>query len=656
MLRRDFMKFSLASISAAFCGKVSDASTPKAGSKPNLLIITVDDMNFDSPGCFGGCVKDLTPNIDTLASGGVRFKNAHIACAVCTPSRQAILTGQYPHKNGAKGFTDLYDNVPTLGAILKKDGYYNACICKVVGSVESHRWDFTEHYSNVGYGRNPEIYYNVVTDQIKTAKSRNKPFFIMANSLDPHRPFHGSEQESFDGTYNKLKDQIAIPSKVYNEDDIEVPGFLPDLPDIRKEMAQYYSSCRRADDTVGMILKAVSDSGTMDNTMIVFLSDHGMAVPFAKSNAYVNSTKTCMIVSWKDKVKAGSLVDNNIISAIDIAPTILDAFGYKMPAVMDGSSFWSLLQGEEADRFDFVCTEYHTATDNTFYPMRCIQDSNYAYIFNGWCYPGSSFGGGDAGSGLTLKAMEEAAVTNSTIAKRVNFYLNRTVEELYDIQNDPDCLENLAGKSEYQSKLSNYRSKLEKWMVKTGDDLIDVYRNKTNTDMMKSYCLSQTLENRGRGSKRSMADPQWDKDFVSLKQGIENGISLVQAFDGPSAIEDYEGYQCAVSKSESDNMPSFVYMRVNDNFTFKTKENLKFEFTYFDMPDCRYSIQYNSYYSSYDDAGFINTNGTGKWITKTFVFKDAYFDSTMNFGADIRIGLNAGDRIAVEGFYLTKIY
>jgi N-sulfoglucosamine sulfohydrolase len=656
MLRRDFIKFSMASVSAAFCDSLSAGAERKGKSRPNLLIITVDDMNFDSPGCFGGSVKDLTPNIDALALRGVRFENAHIVCAVCTPSRQAILTGQYPHKNGAKGFTDLYENVPTLGALLKEQGYYNACICKGVGSVESHKWDFVEHYSNTGYGRNPQIYYDIVNGQIKKAGSAGKPFFIMANSLDPHRPFHGSEQESFDGTYNKLKGQIAVPSKVYREEDVEVPGFLPDLPNIRKEMAQYYSSCRRADDTVGMIIKALKDSGQADNTLIVFLSDHGMAVPFAKSNTYVNSTKTCMIMSWKGVIEEGEAVDKYMVSAIDIMPTILDAFEIDRPDAMDGKSFLSLLHNGEAEGFEKVYTEYHTATDNTFYPMRCVQDMNYAYIFNGWCYPGSSFGGGDAGSGLTLKAMEEAAVTNTQIAQRVNFYLKRTREEFYDINKDPDCLENLAGQAEYRSLTDKYRDELEKWMVETGDDLIEVYRNKSDVEKMKSYCLDQALENRGRNSRHNQQDRQWDKSFVSLKQGVENGISLVQAFDGPSGIEEYEGYKCVVSKSEASNLPCFIYVRVNDNFTFKEKEDLRIELTYFDMPGCRYSVQYNSYYSSYESAGVIKTAGSGKWITKSFPLKDAYFDSTMNFGADIRIGLSAGDKIAIEGFYVTKLY
>ena len=118
----------------------------------------------------------------------------------------------------------------------------------------------------------------------------------MANSHDPHRPFHGSLQEK-NSFKDSLKD-VCAPSRVYEPHEIEVPGFLADLPDVRKEIAQYYSSVRRCDDTVGAVIRALRESPLADNTLTMFLSDHGMPLPFAKTNCYLHSTRTPWIVTW----------------------------------------------------------------------------------------------------------------------------------------------------------------------------------------------------------------------------------------------------------------------------------------------------------------------------------------------------------------------
>src|SRR5262249_35448378 len=133
------------------------------------------------------------------------------------------------------------------------------------------------------------------------------------------------------------------PSRIYKPEEILIPGFLPDLADVRKEMSQYYSSAHRCDETVGQVLRALKESGLEENTLVMFLSDNGISMPFAKSNCYLTSTRTPWIVRWPGKVKAGVVEDQHMISGIDYMPTILETLGLAAPAGMDGRSFLPLL-------------------------------------------------------------------------------------------------------------------------------------------------------------------------------------------------------------------------------------------------------------------------------------------------------------------------
>lgn len=441
--------------------------------KPNILFITADDMNYNSTGIYGCEVENVTPNINNLGEEGIRFEHAHVNIAICQPSRQVLMTGRYPHRNGAPGFDPIDSNIPTITEELDKEGYINGIVGKVIHlePEDKYCWDtcIKVYNDENDYGRNPELYFKYCKEFFEKANNKNQPFFMMANSHDPHRPFVNSKQEK------RTFDRHIDYSREYNSVEISVPDFLPDIPPVRKEIAQYYSSVHRCDETVGQILRALEETGNKENTIVMFISDNGMAFPFAKTNCYLNSTRTPWIVRWPEEIKAGVVDKKHIISGIDFMPTILDAVGLEQIEGMDGESFLPLLKGETQSNREDVFTVMNKTYAERYYPMRCIQNKKFGYIFNSWS-DNMTFFINESKSGLTYRAMEEAAEDDGEIKKRVDMYNYRQKEEFYDFENDPDALNNLINDPEYEQEINELRNKLIKKMAKTEDPLLEEYK------------------------------------------------------------------------------------------------------------------------------------------------------------------------------------
>lgn len=442
--------------------------------KPNILLIMADDLNYSSTGLFGCQVESITPNIDKLATQGMRFTNAHVTAAICMPSRQALMTGRYPHRSGAFGFDPINENVPTLQEQLNAAGYLNGIIGKEthLKPHEKYPWNMKIRTleASAGWGRDINFYYKHVKNFLEKSKELDRPFFLMANSNDPHRPFAGSEDEiKRFGSHPKA-------NRTYLPEEIEVPGFLPDIPGVRKELAQYFTSVHRLDDFVGGILSLLEKEGLSENTIVMFLSDNGMAFPFAKTNCYLNSTKTPWIVRWPQKVKSGSVEKNQMISGVDFMATILDAC--KLPEVqgMDGRSFLPVLEGKKQKNRDKVFTFINTLSSKKPFPMRGLQTKRFGYIYNAWS-DGKNFFRNESKAGLTYKAMVEAASKNALIKERVDWFDYRGKEEFYDFEKDPDALVNLINDPAYIQEINSMRRQMLANMESTNDFLLDQFKN-----------------------------------------------------------------------------------------------------------------------------------------------------------------------------------
>jgi len=459
-------------------------------SKPNIVLITADDMNWNSVGAYGCRTPECTPNIDALAAAGMRFNFAHITIAVCQPSRGAIMTGRYPHKSGQEGFHHInHSPVPLLTEELRKGGYITGILGKVGHSSpkQEYRWDYLQDMPELAWGRDPELYYRFTREFL--AQTQGRPFFLMANSHDPHRPFHGNDAE----LYGKQGITYPPPSRVFKPEEVEVPGFLPDLPEVRREIAEYASSCRRCDDSVGRIIAALKEAGVYENTLIMFLSDNGMAFPFSKTNCYLHSTKTPWIACWPGKIKPGSVDATHFINGIDYMPTVLEAAGLPIPAGVDGRSFLPVLLGGKDAARTRVFTQFHETHGKRRYPMRCVQDKRFGYIFNPWS-DGQRVFKNESQAGRTFKAMQ----ADPGSAARVKLFLYRVWEELYDFENDPDALVNLADDPRYRTELERLRGELEAWMVEHGDPALPVFR--------KQQSAAEFMAEQERRSKKLHAE------------------------------------------------------------------------------------------------------------------------------------------------------
>ncbi len=464
--------------------------------RPNILLITADDMNWDAVGAYGCPVKETTPNIDRIAAEGIRFGHAHVAIAVCQPSRSALMTGRYPHCNSGEGFYHLKTpGIPILPAVLQQHGYLAGILGKVEHSTPyaEYKWDMMRDQEELGQGRNPAIYSKYASTFLEQAKTEDKPFFLMLNSHDPHRPFYGNDKPEW---YKETDQPAAVPpSKTFSPDEVTTPGFLADLPEVRLEIAEYYNSVRRCDDTIGAVLEVLRESGCEDNTMVVYLSDNGMAFPFSKTNCYLHSTKTPWIVRWPGVIEPGSADTTHFISGVDLMPTVLDAAGIDPVENMDGRSFLPLLRGEDQDKRDYVFTQFHQTAGRRNYPMRCVQNRRFGYIFNPWSN-GKRVFKNETQTGRTMKAMREASGQDPTIAGRVDLFLHRVTEEFYDFENDPDALNNLINHPDYCAEIQKLCDELVRWMERTNDPALVAFRDRRSASALEQF-MQETAANLG---------------------------------------------------------------------------------------------------------------------------------------------------------------
>lgn len=456
--------------------------------RPNVLMIVADDMNWDTPGCFGGAAKDITPNIDRLANEGMRFWHAYVNISVCTPSRSVMLTGLYPVNNGAEGVQRIRPGTPTLPALLNEAGFLCGIIGKPLRQQELFRWSVTYRWQGTGdedrWGRDPAVYRRFAKNFFAMARTSQQPFFLMANSHDPHRPFAGGEA-------SREPDERAPTSRVFRADEIRVPGFLPDLPAIRQELAEYCTSVRRLDDMVGVVLDELAKAELAEDTIVIFLADHGMPFPGAKFNCYPDSVRTSLIVRWPGKVDRGAIDRKHMIAAIDLQPTILEAL--ELPATnSDGRSFLPLLRGESQSHRDHVFVQFYHIHGNDALPMRSVLTRDAAYVFNPWSDGRRRF---TRLSGASFEAMQQAVRTDASITARIRYLRFRTVEEFFALVSDPNCLLNkLAAKRAGDSldtadkqKLDDLRARLRDWMIRVKDPALGAFDNRHQPEALRRF-------------------------------------------------------------------------------------------------------------------------------------------------------------------------
>lgn len=272
---------------------ISATVTAQKAKGLNIIFISADDLGYESLGYTGNSTPDISPNIDRLASESVQFHNAFVTASVSQPSRSCWVTGRYPHRNGAVGFNPISNDELMLGREMRKAGYYTAIYEKAnhYAPISPEHWDDCVPHVD-GMGRDASAFEQLIVRGIKAAEKQHQPFFIMANCADPHRPFYGTPKD-----YKN----VPKPSRIYTPKEVDVPGYLMDIPETRRELAHYYSSVKRLDDIVGRMLYVVDSLGKDKNTIIIFASDNGAALPFAKASCYLQSHKTPLLIKYPGK-------------------------------------------------------------------------------------------------------------------------------------------------------------------------------------------------------------------------------------------------------------------------------------------------------------------------------------------------------------------
>ena len=481
------MKLFCFSIRSVFCLSLLLISIlfSNAKDKPlNLLLITVDDMSCDSVGVYGCELEGTTPTMDRLASQSLRFEHAHVTVGNCNPCRNVMFSGLISHNNKVEGFYKVTDpGWPHMVDLLQGAGYYAGIHGKVSHSspYQPYAWDDDLTISPSGkkaHIKDARAYGESTSRGIENAGEAGKPFFLSINISDPHKPFWSEVRGGGEDPY--------VPSRIYNAEEVPVPGFLFEDPEVREELALYYSSVRRADDCLNEVLKALRKSGQWENTMIVFLSDHGMPLPFAKTQLYHHSTRTPLMVRLPGTTRAGKLESRHMVSVLDLLPTVLDSLGVPKPKRLDGRSFLPLLRGEKQENRDYVIKEYNENAGRSRDPMRAIQSKTHLYLFNPWSNGERIFATATNGT-VTCKRMIKLSEEDEEMNKRLELYRFRVPEELYQVNRDPDCLENLIDYASQEKAKIKLQASLEEWLEKTNDPILECFRKRDDPEFVEAY-------------------------------------------------------------------------------------------------------------------------------------------------------------------------
>lgn len=434
--------------------------------RPNILFCMADDWGPDHAGILGDPLIE-TPSFDRLAEEGVLFTNAYVALPSCTGSRAAILSGQMPHRltNAANLSSRWEDTPPLFTDLLSEAGYH-------VGYTRKG-WGPGQH---PGRKLNPCGRKYDDFDAFLEERPEGAPFFFWFGSTDPHRGYN-----------RELTEEMGI-----SPDDVPVPPYLPDVPEIRQDLADYYAEVRRFDTEVGQLVRRLEESGELENTVVVMTGDHGLPFPRAKGHLYDSGAHVPLAIRWGSRAEPERRV-TDFVSFTDFAPTFLDLAGVGTPAVMTGRSFLNVLLSSGSGRVDssrdhvFAERERHTwcHPDGQSFPVRSLRTDEFLYIWNirPYLYPAghpclrregkTPKGHVDCDEGPSKYFL----IDHQEDPEYAPFYQRafglRPEEELYAVEADPHQLRNLAADPAHATTLAQMRDRVRAWMKETGDPRAD---------------------------------------------------------------------------------------------------------------------------------------------------------------------------------------
>ena len=426
----------------------------QAGDKPNIMLIIADDLTIGDIGCYGG-TNIPTPNIDRIAREGLKFERMFSPASVCSPTRHALYTGLFPVRSGAYPNHTMVE--PTTKSVVQHLGSLGY---RVGLNTKSHCYPpLVFSWEKLG----PSSHRLAKVREFIT-RDKDKPWCAIIASHEPHSP------------WTMGKDKRPAPDKIV------VPPYLIDTPETRQKLSNYYGEVADLDEQVGACLKLLEETEQAQNTILVFLSEQGGSLPFAgKWTCYDNGVRAGCLMRWPGKIKAGTTT-SALAQYVDLLPTFIAAAGADPITFdtgcpdangkrgFDGLNALDVITGKTDKLRDYVFAQHTTVGVIGYkqpYPTRMVRDTRYKLIRN--LAPQNTFDiGAFRGFAETL-GWNRVAPNNPQIAARVALVNKRPAEELFDLQNDPYELKNLAQDPNLASVKARLSAQLDAWMQQQGD-------------------------------------------------------------------------------------------------------------------------------------------------------------------------------------------
>jgi N-sulfoglucosamine sulfohydrolase len=407
---------------------------------PNFVFLVGEDTGRYL-GCFGDRCA-ISPNIDHLAATGGRFENAFSHAPVCAPSRGGLVSGQYPTAVGFHHHRSRLARAPQLfTSYLRQAGYHVSWPGKQDFNFAPQAGSFCDE-----------------TDWFDHLP--REPFFVYANLFQTHESNMREPDEVF------MQHTASLtPDQRHHPEAVEVPPYLPDTPAVRREIARHHDNVTAIDQQVGAVLRQIDDAGLADNTIVIFLADHGRGLPREKRWVYDHGIHMPLIIRAPGLIEPGTVVDE-LVAWVDIAPTILSLAGVKIPVEFHGQAF---LGPQRSAPRDYVFAA-RDRMDETTDCVRAVRSKRYKYIRNLMPYRSHAQPISYMEKLGTMKSMRiyhAAGLANPVQAAFFN--PTKPTEELYDVAADPWELCNLADDPPMAGVLSEHRKALDDWTDHYGD-------------------------------------------------------------------------------------------------------------------------------------------------------------------------------------------
>ena len=462
--------FSLLTLLLAVLPALAAADAPPPPAKPNIVIFIADDLTWHDVACFGGPTAAKTPNLERLASEGIKLTGFFSPASVCSPTRQALLTGMYPVRNGAyPNHALVRAGTKSLPHHLKALGYRCACVGKThFGPSTSYPFDRMVAMRGEKAGGKGEDSGDGELDATAMEQfirsDAKQPFCLYVATHEPHGPWTKGDKSAY-GDPAQLK----------------LPPYLVDTPETRRELPAYYAEVTYMDAQVGGLMKLLEKTGHAQDSLFLFVSEQGSSVPHGKWTCYDPGIRVAAIARWPGKIQPGT-ANAALVQYVDVLPTLIAAAGGDPTQLdtgcpdatgqrgFDGRSFLDVLSGKSEHLRDYVFAE-HTARGiikgPPAYGTRAVRDKRWKLILN--LEPDAEFANAVSGGALLQSWRRKGEAGDAFARVQAARYTKRPPLELYDLQTDPWELTDVADKPENSDTIARLRTQLDAWMKQQGD-------------------------------------------------------------------------------------------------------------------------------------------------------------------------------------------